>query len=210
MPKTLAHATSFKPLLCLPLLGLALASHGATVVDNFTGGFGVGQWAVSVQGGVVDLTGAPLSVLFVSSDDGAGAAEQTMQIVAPSTGFVRFSWAYETQDSSPLWDTFGFVVNGAFIPISDPAHASAQTGNYSQRVNMGDLFGFIAQSYDATGGSASTVISSFRFEEIPAVPEPGSLPLWGLALAAGWVWQRRHGIQPATITTSTTTTKAQA
>lgn len=206
MPKTIACATSLKPLLYLPLMGMALASQGATVVDNFTGGFEISQWAVSRQGGVVDTAGAPLSVTFVSSDDGAGAAEQTLQIVAPSAGFVSFSWAYETQDSSPLWDTFGFVVNGAFIPISEPANVSTQTGNYSHRVNGGDLFGFNAQSYDATGGSASTVISGFRFEEIPAVPEPGTLPMWGLALAAGWAWQRRPSIKPAT----TFAKKAQA
>lgn len=193
MPITFARATSPKFLLSLPLVGLALAAQAATVVDNFTGAFDVNQWAMSMQGGLVATAGAPLSVLFVSSDDGLGAADQTMQIVAPSAGFVSFSWAYETQDSSPLWDMFGFMVNGAFIPLSDPANDNIQAGSYNHRVELGDLFGFNAQSYDATSGSASTLISSFRFEAIPAVPEPGTLPLGGLALAAGWAWHRRTG-----------------
>lgn len=180
-----------KSLLCLSALTLALSAQSATFVQDFTGPFDVTNWALSLQGGAIGTGGAPLSVLFTSANDDSGQSAQTLLITVPMAGRISFNWAYETQDATPLWDEFGVVVNNAFTPVSVASDPAVQSGSYSFTVGAGSRFGFSAQSFDSGGGSATTVISSFHFEEIPAVPEPATLPMMALALGIGVGWHRR-------------------
>ena len=181
-----------KALRCLPVMTLALSAQAATVVEQFSGAFDVSQWAITTQGGVIDTLAAPLTVMFTGANNDSGPSEQTMLIAAPSAGFVSFNWVYETLDSAPLWDAFSFTVNGAFNPVSDDLAGTSQSGSFTIKVASGDVFGFSAQSFDSANGSASTWVSGFRFEEISAVPEPGTLPLMLVALAGGLAWYQRR------------------
>jgi hypothetical protein len=176
------------------MLALALSAHGATL-NEFTGPFDVSQWSLSTSGGVIDTSAAPASIRFVSSDDGSGPTAQTMTIAATTAATVAFSWTYNTQDSAPVWDAFGFTVNAVFHPVSVDIDPLSQAGNSSFTIAAGDVFGFAALSYDSASGAATTVISSFSFTEIPAVPvpEPATLPMMSLALASGLALRRLFG-----------------
>lgn len=103
---------------------------------------------------------------------------------------MSFDWAYSTDDSysSSRWDPFGYLLNGAFITLTDSGVGN-QSGSASFSVLAGDLFGFRQNSYDSIYGRASTTISNFN---VPAAPGP--LPLLGAGAAFGWSRQLRRRI----------------
>jgi hypothetical protein len=186
-----------KALLCIPILTLALSAQ-AELVSQFTGNFDVSRWTITQQGGVVDTSAAPGAVSITGADDDSGPSEQSMTITALEDGVVAFSWAYETQDSAPVWDAFGFLLNGTFIPVSDDLGDVTQAGSFSYSVRMNDVFGFSVVSFDSFGGAATAMVSGFTFtpaDDPPApVPTPSTLPLVLLALlGSGAALRLRRG-----------------
>lgn len=186
-----------KALLCIPILTLALTAQAETV-SQFTGSFDVSRWTITQQGGVVDTSLAPGAVSITGANDDSGPSEQSMTIAALEDGMVSFSWSYETQDSAPVWDAFGFLLNGAFIPVSDDLGELTQSGSFSYSVRLGDVFGFSILSFDSAGGAATSVVSRFTFagaDDPPVnVPAPATLPLALLALlGTGGALRTRRG-----------------
>lgn len=187
-----------KALLCVPCLTFALSAHADTV-SLFTGDFDVSKWTITEQGGMVDTALAPDSVSLIGADDDSGPTDQRMTIGALQDGVVSFRWSYETLDGAPVWDAFGFVLNGSFIPVSDDLGDFTQSGDFSYTVSLGDIFGFSIQSFDSSGGAATAVVSGFGFTGAVApppsgVPTPATLPLVLLALlSAGAALRSRRG-----------------
>ncbi len=101
-------------------------------------------------------------VITISSDNGSGTegfTDFTMNVTAAEV--VSFDWDYTTPDG-PAFDGFGYLLNGVFTELTDPAGANTQSGN-SGPINLaaGDVFGFRSQSDDGIFGAATTTISGF-------------------------------------------------
>lgn len=181
-------------------IGLAasawLPAHALLLVNGFQDTFQPSNWTASTAGGGgIDVSGAPGLVQFTSADDEGGPADQTLLIGAPTDAWVEFDWTYDTVDIAATYDALGFLVSGSFHPLSDDLGDFTQSGHGRFRVNQGEQFGFVASSFDASDGAATSGVSNFSYIEIerpPApVPLPGSaaLALLGLAMTGG----RRRG-----------------
>lgn len=173
------------------LLAAALSVAGlanAIPVSGFNGDFVVANWDSSgAPPGSIDTTGAPNSISLTSgSDDSGNPSFTNFFILFPVSATVSFSWAYKTlDDGGPLFDPFGYVLADAvgdledsFAQLTNDNAADAQSGSASVFVQAGQYFGFSAWTVDNIGGAATTTISNLQ------IPEPSSLLLLGLALAA--------------------------
>ncbi len=102
------------------------------------------------------------NVVTISSDNGSGA-EGFTDLTVPVTAAeaVSFDWDYTTPDG-PAFDSFGYLLNGVFTELTDPAGATVQSGN-SGPINLapGDVFGFRSRSLDGLFGAATTTVSNF-------------------------------------------------
>ena len=105
---------------------------------------------------------AVYDVVTISSNNASGAVgttDLTMTVATAET--VSFDWDYVTMDG-PDWDSFGYVLNGVYTELTDPAGANTQSGN-SGPIDLvpGDVFGFRSQSEDGFAGAATTTVSNF-------------------------------------------------
>ena len=168
----------------------------AGVISGFTGSYAVGNWTSSPGSGSISTAGAPAAVVFTSGDDGSGdPAYTSFYIRFARDATVHFSWAYDTTDDEPFFDPFGYLLADdlaglatGFGQLTDDAGSQMQSGTYSVVVAAGQYFGFEAQS-DNTFGAATTTVNGLRIDE---VPEPGSLALLAVALAAAAATTRRR------------------
>lgn len=165
------------------LILLLSGSAGASVINDFTGDYSVGNWTASLNGGGVDLLSAPSSITMISNDNGGEAhAENTdFSIVASKSSEVSFNWSYSTLDLRAEFDPFGWLLDGVFTKLTDDALSVNQFGSVTFSVLAGQEFGFRAHTTDSCCGSASTVISSFEVDSVN-VPEPGSVMLMLIGL----------------------------
>lgn len=169
---------------------LFVGSANAGMINDFTGGYDVSNWSTSLDGGSIDVSGAPTSVALTSSNAfpccGGPTSNTDLTIAALGDGMVSFDWDYTTTDFPSAFDPFGWLLNGVFTQLTDNS-LGAQSGTASFAVVTGDIFGFRAVSSDSCCGPATTVISNFA----APVPEPASLILLGLGLAGVGISRRR-------------------
>jgi hypothetical protein len=173
-----------------------------TAHADFSGDYAIGFWILAEDGGTIDVSGAPGTVSLTSNNIGTLNANQDLTFTAFENTSISFDWSYSTMDtgtpSSPgaQWDPFGYLLNGAFIQLSDNAGAADQNGVASFGVAIGDVFGFRANTVDGIFGAATTGVTNFSASmPSPAtVPLPPSLWLMGFALG-GFLMVRRQGRQ---------------
>ncbi|HEY9104704.1 PEP-CTERM sorting domain-containing protein [Chitinimonas sp.] len=169
------------------LLGLVSLPAAASFV-NF---YNVSGWTQSLGGGSISVNGAPNTIRLTSSNDGDGPDYTDMTIKAIAAGTVSFNWSYVTSDrDGPSYDPFGWLLNTVFSQLSSDAGARNQSGKVSFNVKAGDVFGFRIFATDSSFGSATATVSNFAAPN--KVPEPASLALIGLALAAAGLVRRRR------------------
>ena len=185
MPRSLA-----KTIAPIALAGatLGLAANPAQALTLFAGYYAPANWTQTIQpDGSINTGGAPASITLTGADNGGDNKNTDFTIAAPSAGTVSFDWSYSTADISSGWDPFGYLLNGAFIKLTNDGVAN-QSGSASFSVLAGDVFGFRQNSFDSIFGRASTTISNFN------VAVPGPLPLLGAGAAFGWSRQLRRRI----------------
>jgi hypothetical protein len=143
--------------------------------QDFTGDFQPSNWQFDGDGGdgSVNTSGAPGSITLFGSDNGSNSQNNTtycITIPGSSSGSVRFTWNYDTNDSDgPQWDPFGFAVNGAVTQLTDNNGPDQQSGQFSVGVNPGDVICFVANSVDQLFGRSETVIQGFSFQPVTEV-----------------------------------------
>lgn len=102
-------------------------------------------------------------VITISSDNQSGAVGNT-DFTVPVTAAenVTFDWIYNTDDGA-AFDSFGYLLNGVFTELIDPAGANSQMGTAGPiALAPGDVFGFRSSSVDGLFGPSTSVISNFQ------------------------------------------------
>ncbi len=170
--------------LILTSLALIASLFAGPANAAFVNSYDVSNWTKTLNGGSINTINSPNSVSLTSSNVGTGNRNQDFTIKAANTGLVTFNWSFVSKDKDgPKYDPFGILLNGVFTQLtSNAANKKNQSGNYSLHVNMGDIFGFRANSTDSALGAATTTISNFDAPE--AVPVPAAAWLFAVPMLA--------------------------
>jgi subtilisin-like proprotein convertase family protein len=109
---------------------------------------------------LLGTTTSTFTVLVIGSDN-AGGNEGFTDLTVPVTAAVSvsFDWDYVLNDV-PGFDAFGYLLNGTFTQLTDPA-VGDQSGSETVALVAGDVFGFRSQTDDNLFGNNETVISNF-------------------------------------------------
>lgn len=173
---------------------LTVGSARADSVVGFTGDFAPGNWT-SVTGANGTAPAADASFLSISSPAPADFDDDLTSFFIGMTrnAKVSFDWVYITNDldDDPSFDPFGVLTDDGslFTQLTDDAGDVNQSGSFSVVVDAGDTFGFSALALAGDFGTATTRVGNFRVDYIP---EPQTLLLLGMALAAAATARRRN------------------
>jgi len=190
--------TKYKSLSLLVALlvanGLGTSAVASIHVDDFTGVYDVGNWTTTEGGdGMVDISGAPLSVVLTSSDAGSiSLVSVSFTIAAAGSGSFEFDWDYVTQDA--FLDSFfdpAFYINSTLFDLTVDGGAISQSGSISVPVVAGDTIGWQIDAFDDDFGEASLTISNFSAPGAGAIPEPTTFVVWSLLGLVSTCWFRR-------------------
>lgn len=169
-------------------LAFFLGIANAATIENFTSDYDVSNWSEALNGGSIDTTGAPTSIVEISSNTDSGLLANTdFTITSLDNGVVTFNWVYSTEDrDGSFYDPFGWLINGSFTQLTIDDLFTTQSGTESFTVNAGDEFGFRMTSLDSALGSATVVISNFSApgapDSVSPVPVPAAVWLFGTGL----------------------------
>ncbi|PKM37864.1 MAG: hypothetical protein CVV06_03675 [Gammaproteobacteria bacterium HGW-Gammaproteobacteria-10] len=183
------------------IVGIISTNAQASVFyEGFDGDYyNVGRWTIDrdpfESDAAIDLSNAPISIELISGnnaidEDNPFESRIDFSIKAAASGIVSFDWSYITYDSfeEPIWDPFGYIIDGVFYSLSADDGLSTQSGSVSFDILAGQIFGFRQIATDSLFGSAHSTISNFS----APVPLPGALVLFGIALASLNVFRRNR------------------
>ncbi len=189
MSRLIPSATLSAAALVTAVVSTAVASPAQAI--GFTGSYAPGNFTLENTSteGSVDDTGTPNFLVITGGNDGSGFFGSTRYLTtAVASGLVSFDWLYETEDSWPSADPFGYWINNDFKQItSDDNSMLNQKGSNGFSVQVGDRFGFGINTTDNNYGPASVTISNFIAPEAApaAVPSPAlGFGLVGMGIAA--------------------------
>jgi hypothetical protein len=164
-PSAPSNATATPALICSGGTSQLNALASST---GFTGAYGPANWTFSNglgDNGSGSTAGAPTSISMTSSNNGSFNASSCFYTINITTsGTLTFNWSYTTTEFSAAWDYPQYAINGviiALIPGFSGAGGTTQSGTASISVTAGQTFSFVMTSGDNSGGSATTVFSSF-------------------------------------------------
>lgn len=164
------------------VLALFVSTANADVINAFTAEYKASDWTIIENGGEVTFKNGDTVLEQVSSNDGVtdNAFTDTVFDSAHTDGTISFDWLYSSIDA-PKYDYFGWLLNDQFTLLSDISDDAEinQQGSEAFTVKQGDIFGFRTVSIDSMFGSATTVISNFKFTT-SEVPEPSSMAFFAL------------------------------
>jgi hypothetical protein len=169
----------------------------AAIIQGFSADFVPTNWSINASDSAfIDVSAAPNELTLKSPDSNSGDPETfTYAIDLPVSNYsLGFQWFYESVDTSPANDLFGYNLNnGGFVNLVDPFGALSQSGYIKITANPGDNYAFAMASTDNIGGRATVQIRSFIAGLPSEVPDcacvPAPLPLLGAA--AFFRWARR-------------------
>jgi hypothetical protein len=131
-------------------------------VVGFTGAFDPSNWIFSQNGGDGSFSfNGTTELTLVGPNNNVGTAT-TLCTNLTQAGIVSFAWEFSTVDG-PLWDPFGFQVNGVFTNLTDPSGPQNQSGTTNITLNAGDEFCFSQNSVDGILGAGITISDMFVF-----------------------------------------------
>jgi PEP-CTERM motif len=171
-------------------VGIAASVPAEALTIGFNGAYDPSQWTTTILG-TPPLGGAVFSashtMLTLTGGDSLtgcvggiagfpGPCEVNVTSKNPNNSF-SFHWDYNTSDIGPGFDQFGLLLNGVHTVLSDLGGPLHQSGDVFIKANT--QFGWYVNCTDCTGGAAIVNITQFT-----AAPEPASLMLLGLGLAA--------------------------
>lgn len=176
--------------------GAALFGFSMSAMADFSGGYDPSNWSsiCSPDCGIVQLGGAPTSIVLIGSDTGSGSASEfRYEIKALNGGALKFDWQYVSLDTSgdPAVDFADAYVNTTHVSLLDVFGASSQSGTFTGNVTTGDFIGFKLQTVDNLEGPGRLTISNFS---VTPVPEPSTVGMMALGLLGivGAVTARRR------------------
>ncbi|MCW8981818.1 MAG: DUF2341 domain-containing protein, partial [Altibacter sp.] len=111
----------------------------------------------------MDLLGvAPTTynAMVIGSNNASGTEGLTDFVVTVTAAeTVSFDWDYTSNDI-PGFDSFGYIVNGTYTQLTDPALGN-QSGSATVTLAPGDIFGFRSQTDDNDFGNNETAVTNF-------------------------------------------------
>ncbi|MCB9212100.1 MAG: proprotein convertase P-domain-containing protein [Alteromonas sp.] len=100
--------------------------------------------------------------MVIGSDNQSGT-EGFTDFTAPVTdaASISFDWVYTSNDTDPGFDSFGYLLNGVYTQLTNPALGNQSGSAGPINVSPGDVFGFRSQTDDNIFGNNETVVSNF-------------------------------------------------